>query len=59
MPTTQAAYDPEWPDRSPGFSCASYSAGAGVVRVTPTGELDIATAPQLAHALGELPLLRS
>jgi anti-sigma B factor antagonist len=55
MWSTQPSYDFGWADPPPRFSCASYPEGTGVVRVTLTGELDIATAPQLAHALGEIP----
>ena len=51
MSSTQLSSVPEWVHRPPGFSCVAYAEGVGVVRVTLTGELDMGTAPQLAHAL--------
>ena len=43
-----------WADRGPDFSCASYAEGEGFTRVTLSGELDLATAPRLVHALTEV-----
>jgi anti-anti-sigma factor len=39
----------------PGFTCVTRAEGPGVNRVTLSGELDMATAPQLADALSEVP----
>lgn len=55
MSSTQPSYDRQWTDRAQGFSCASYVEDTGVVRVTLTGELDLATVPQLADALADAP----
>ena len=54
MSSAQPSSDPECADQPPGFSCVSCAEGTGVVRVTLTGELDVATAPQLGHALEEI-----
>ena len=54
MSLPQSLSDPACADHPPGFSCVPYAEGAGVVRVTLTGELDVATAPRLADALDEV-----
>ena len=53
MSLNQRSHDFRWSDPSSGFACTWYAEGPGVTRVTPSGELDIATAPQLADALSE------
>ena len=55
MSSTQPSYGPQWTDPSPDFSCASCADGPGFTRVTLCGELDLATAPQLADALANAP----
>jgi anti-sigma B factor antagonist len=53
MSSTQPSYDPQWAAGPPGLSCALCAEGPGVARVNLSGELDLATAPQLQHALTE------
>lgn len=55
MASIQSSYRPEWVERGPDFSCASCAGGPGLIRVTLNGELDLATAPQLADALARVP----
>ena len=55
MASTQPSYRPEWTRRRPDFSCASVTEAPGLARVALSGELDMATAPQLADALAKLP----
>jgi anti-sigma B factor antagonist len=55
MSSTQPSYEPEWADPPLAFSCASCADGPGFTRVTLSGELDLAAAPQLADALAEVP----
>ena len=55
MSSTQPSYDPQRADRPQDFSCASCVDGPGFTRVTLGGELDLATAPELAQALTEAP----
>jgi anti-sigma B factor antagonist len=55
MSSTQPSYDPQWAAGPPGLNCASYPDGPGFTRVRLSGELDLATAPQLAGALAEVP----
>lgn len=50
MSYQQAIYQP-WSDDSAPFSCVSAPDGPGVTRLTLTGELDLATAPELRAAL--------
>lgn len=53
MSLNQPPPDSRWSDPASGFACPWYAEGPGVTRVTPSGELDIVTAPQLAEALSE------
>ena len=53
MSTSQPSYDPQWATPPRGFGCACHVQGPGIARVTVSGELDNASAPQLVHALPE------
>ena len=53
MSLTQPSPDSLWSHPAIGFACAWSAEGPGVTRLTPSGELDIATAPHLADALSE------
>ena len=51
--STQPSYDPEWSVRLSDFGCEPYAEGPGVTGLRLSGELDLATAPQLADALAQ------
>ena len=53
MSSTQPSYEPESGSPHPGFSCACHVRGPGIAGVTVSGELDLASAPQLDDALAE------
>jgi anti-anti-sigma factor len=53
MSATEHSDDPSVADRLPRLSCESREEGPGVVRVKLNGELDLATAPEVADALAE------
>lgn len=53
MSTSQPSYDPQWANPPPGFGCACDVQGPGIARVAVSGELDVASAPQLVDALSE------
>lgn len=53
MSSSPLSNQPEWADAPPIFSCTLYAEAANVTRVTPSGDLDLFTAPQLAEAVAE------
>ena len=53
MSLNQPSPDSRCSESAWGFACVWSREGPGVTRVTPRGELDLATAPQLADALSQ------
>jgi anti-sigma B factor antagonist len=53
--STQPSYDHHREDPLSGLGWASFDEGADLARVTPRGELDLATAPELGDVLAEAP----
>lgn len=53
MSSTQPSYDSQWANRPAGFSCACSVQAPGIARVTVSGELDMASAPELDDVLAE------
>jgi anti-sigma B factor antagonist len=53
MSLNQPSRDPEFSDAPSEFACVTHAESPGVRRVAVSGELDMATAPQLEDALSD------